>query len=62
MLFVDDIKVEIELLGIDGVTGDDIVEMFPVVYEYLVGSVQRKNAFLNESFKCLDQLLLCHLT
>lgn len=62
MLFVDDIQVEIELLGIDGVGGDDIVEMFPVVYEYLVGCVQRKNAFLDKSFKCLDQLLLCHLT
>jgi hypothetical protein len=31
LLFVDDVQVEIELVGIDGVSGDDVVEMFPVV-------------------------------
>lgn len=60
LLFIDDVEIKLELVDIDGIGGDDIVKMFPVVEEDVVGGVEGQHRFLYEGFEGLNKFLLCH--
>lgn len=38
-LFIYDVEVEIELVGVDGVCGDDVIQVFPVIQENFIRSI-----------------------
>jgi hypothetical protein len=60
LLFIDDVEIKLKLVDIDGISGDDVVEMFPVVEEDVVGGVEGQDRFLYEGFEGLNKFLLCH--
>lgn len=60
-LLIDDVKIEVELVGINGIWRDNVVKMFPVIEQYVISCVQWENRFFYKSSECLHKFLLCHL-
>lgn len=60
LLFIDDVEIKLKLVDVDGIGRDNVVEMFPVVEEDVVGGVEGQDGFLYEGFEGLNKFLLCH--